>query len=256
MSDLTGRVALISGAGGGQGIVAAELFAEAGARLVLTDRDVDALEKSRSVAEAAGAEVLAVPADVTVAADRTRLLDESRARFGGIDILYNNVGVVAGGSLEDYDESGWDRVFDVNVKSYFFLVQAALPLLRASPSAAIINVSSLAGLVGVPGATVYGASKGAVVALTKNLAVELAADEIRVNCIASGTLDTPMPRAYLEQFPAERQEAVRNAWTDRQLFKRLGDPEEVVRVALFLASDDSSFMTGAVLNVDGGWLSW
>jgi NAD(P)-dependent dehydrogenase (short-subunit alcohol dehydrogenase family) len=116
-------------------------------------------------------------------------------------------------------------------------------------------VSSLAGLVGVAGATVYGASKGAVVALTKNLAVELAADGIRVNCVASGTLDTPMPRRYLEQFPDERKEEIKRAWVDRQLFQRLGEPEELVSVSLFLSSDAASFITGAVINVDGGWLA-
>jgi NAD(P)-dependent dehydrogenase (short-subunit alcohol dehydrogenase family) len=248
------KVVMITGAAGGQGRVAVEKFASAGARLVLVDVDGEGLEETVSLA--ADAEAVTVQADLTTAAGLDAIVDRTREAFGHLDVLYNNAGVVSGGSLESYTEAEWDRVFAVNVKSQFFLVQRALPLLRESEAASILNISSLAGLAGVAGACVYGASKGAVVALTKNLAVELAGDGIRVNCIASGTLDTPLPRAYAAQFPEEQRAAVEKAWVDRQLFKRLGEPGEVVDAALFLCSSSASFITGTILNVDGGWLAW
>ena len=256
MSELQDRVAVISGAGGGQGQVAVKLFAEAGARLAITDSNPGALAEAEKIGIDAGAEVLSVVADVTKSADLDRIVRAVGDRYGRIDALYNNVGLVAGaGRLEDYTEEQFDQVFAINVKSHFFLTVRALALLRASENASIVNVASIAGVVGVAGATVYGASKGAVIALTKNLAVELAPDGIRVNCVASGTLDTPMPRRYLEQFPDERKEEIQRAWVDRQLFQRLGEPEELVKVSLFLFTGAASFITGAVINVDGGWLA-
>jgi NAD(P)-dependent dehydrogenase (short-subunit alcohol dehydrogenase family) len=253
-NSLAEKVVLLTGAAGGQGRVAVERLAAQGARLVLTDVDPSGLEEASRLA--GDVDVLAIPGDVTSKADLDRIVGQVEERFGVLNVLYNNVGVVSGGSLESYTEDEWDRVFSVNVKSHFFLVQRALPLLRKAERASILNVSSLAGLVGVGGASVYGASKGAVIALTKNLAFELSGDGIRVNCIASGTLDTPLPRSYAAQFPEEQRGEVERAWVDRQLFKRLGDPAEVVDAAIFLSSDSASFITGTILNVDGGWLSW
>jgi NAD(P)-dependent dehydrogenase (short-subunit alcohol dehydrogenase family) len=253
---LAGRVALITGAARGQGRAAALRFVSEGAQVFLTDIDADGLAESHALTEAAGGEVDSRVADVTAAPDVAALIQAVEARFGALHCLYNNHGAVSGMSIEDNTAEEWDRVYAVNTKSVFFLVQAALPLLRAAPSASVISVSSMAGVAGIRGGSVYGSSKGALVGLTVNLARELADDDIRVYCLLPGVVDTPMPRQWIESFPEDEREGVRTSMVSRQLFQRLAQPEEIVGVAAFLASSDASFMTGTVLPVDGGWLSW
>jgi NAD(P)-dependent dehydrogenase (short-subunit alcohol dehydrogenase family) len=253
---LKDRVVLITGAARGQGRAAALRFSAEGARLVVTDVDAEGLAETNRLVEEQGGETASQAAELTDAGDLKRLLDMVEDSYGALDCLYNNAGVVSGGTIAEYTEEEWDRVFAVNAKSSFFLTQAVLPLLQRSDHATVINTSSLVGVVGIQGGTVYGASKGALVGLTRNLAYELADDGIRVYCLIPGVIDTPMPRKFLEAFPAAEQDEVEASWVARQLFKRFGLPEEVVSVAAFLASDDASFMTGTVIPVDGGWLTW
>lgn len=253
---LAGRVALITGAARGQGRAAALRFVSEGAQLFLTDIDADGLAQTHALAEAAGGDVRSRPADVTDRAEVDALIGAVKAEFGALHCLYSNHGLVSGLPIEENTEDEWDRVYAVNTKSVFFLVQAALPLLREAPLASVITVSSMAGVAGIRNGTVYGSAKGALLGLTANLAYELADSDIRVYCLLPGVVDTPMPRQWIESFPEEERETVRTDMVQRQLFKRLAEPEEVVGVAAFLASSDASFMTGTAIPVDGGWLSW
>lgn len=253
---LTGKVALITGAARGQGRQAALRFAADGARVFATDLEPDGLEETRSLVEQGGGEVAARAADVTDPAQRTALVAAVEERFGALTCLYNNHGLVSGLPIEQNTPEEWDRVYDVNTKSVYFLIQAALPLLRKAPGASIINVGSMAGIAGIANGTVYGSAKGALTGLTANLAYELAGDDVRVFCINPGVVDTPMPRAWLETFPEAERDAIRENMVARQLFRRLADADEIVGVAAFLASSDASFMTGLSLPVDGGWTSW
>jgi NAD(P)-dependent dehydrogenase (short-subunit alcohol dehydrogenase family) len=253
---LIGKVALITGAARGQGRDAALRFAAEGARVLVTDLDPAGLEETRELVERAGGDVAAHVADVTDPEGRRALIEAVAEAFGELHCLYNNHGLVSGLPIEQNTPEEWDRVYDVNTKSVFFLVQQALPMLRAAAGASIINVSSMAGVAGICNGTVYGSAKGALVGLTANLAFELADDDIRVFCLLPGVVDTPMPRAWLETFPEDQRESVRKNMVGRQLFKRLADATEIVGVAAFLASADASFMTGNAICVDGGWTSW
>jgi NAD(P)-dependent dehydrogenase (short-subunit alcohol dehydrogenase family) len=253
---LAGKVALITGAARGQGRAAVLRFVAEGAKVYMTDVSEDGLAETHQLARDAGGDVRQKAIDVTDPKQVADLIQSLKAELGGLDCLYNNHGVVSGLPIEENTEEEWDRVYSVNAKSVYFLVKAALPLLRESESASILSISSMAGAVGIPNGTVYGSSKSALVGLTTSLAYELADDGIRVYCLLPGCVDTPMPRKYIESFPAEEQEEARQNMVQRQLYKRLAEPEEIVGVAAFLASDDASFMTGTIVPVDGGWLSW
>jgi NAD(P)-dependent dehydrogenase (short-subunit alcohol dehydrogenase family) len=193
---------------------------------------------------------------MTDRAELDALVGAVKEEFGGLHCLYANHGLVSGLPVAENTEDEWDAVYAVNVKSVYFLIQAALPLLREAESASIISVSSMAGSVGIPNGTVYGSAKSALIGMTSNLAYEFADDDIRVYCLLPGCVDTPMPRKYIESFPEDEREAATENMVQRQLFKRLADPGEIVGVAAFLASSDASFMTGTALPVDGGWLAW
>ena len=247
-----GKVGLITGAASGQGRATAVRFAQEGANLALCDVQEDALAATQQLAETRGATVLAVRTDL---ADVTQIEDfiaNVTDRFGKLDVVHNNAGVIAGGPIDAVRVEEWDRIYAVNVRAQFFLVQKALPLLRAAGGGIVINTSSTAGLVGGPQMAAYITSKHASVGLTKCLAIDLAPDNIRVYCLCPGGVDTPMPRATLETIPADRRQAEWERWTSHQLQQRWASPDEIANVAAFLASDESSFMTGTIIPVDGG----
>jgi NAD(P)-dependent dehydrogenase (short-subunit alcohol dehydrogenase family) len=252
---LTGKTVVITGAASGQGRAAAILFAREGARLALCDVDVDGLKETDALATAgAGTDVMIERCDLGVIDEIKTFVDAVVARFTVIDVIYNNAGVMSRTSIEETTEDEWDRVNDINVKGPFFLVKYALPALRQSSAGSVINVASMSGLVAPrTGSTVYSASKGAVIALTRAQARDLAEDGIRVNCIAPGPIDTPMPGAGFATVPADQRRAVMNAAVSRNMIQRFGDAEEVATVALFLSTDDSSYITGTTIPVDGGW---
>jgi NAD(P)-dependent dehydrogenase (short-subunit alcohol dehydrogenase family) len=247
---LQGKVALITGAASGMGRLAALTFAREGARVVAVDIDREAGEDTaRRIAEDGG-EALFVPCDVS-REDQVRAAVEAAAeRFGRLDVLYNNAGVFPpdDGSVVDLEETVWDRVLAVNLKGVYLCCKHAVPALLRNGGGSIINVASFVALVGctVP-QDAYTASKGGVIALTKSLAVQFGPRQVRTNAIAPGPIETPLLTSWLLTNPEERRRRL-----DRIPMGRFGRPEDVVHLALYLASDESSWVNGSVFVVDGG----
>lgn len=243
---LQGKVALITGATGGIGAATAALFAREGARLVLTDVERRPLAELGERIEKHGGEVVTAVLDVASAPAWDTVITTVHRHFGRLDVLVNIAGIVDWPGIEDTDETSWDRVIDVNQKGTWLGMKAAMPLLRASGNGSVINTSSVLGLVGGGGAAAYTASKGAVRLLTKTAAVEYARENVRVNSVHPGVIATPMIRALLDEQGDRQPDIVRTPMA------RAGRADEVAPAMLFLASDESSFVTGSEVVVDGG----
>lgn len=257
-SRFTGKTALIAGAAGGQGRAGALLFARAGANLAITDVDEEGLTETAELVAKQNPEttVLARRVDLLQIGEIADFCAEVTSRFGAIDVLYNNAGVNHVRSIADTTEEEWNRVFGINLKASFFLVKYALPGLKAAESASVINVSSgAAWLAPEDGNGVYCGSKGGLNLLTRAQARDLAPYGIRVNCLLPGPIETPMVQGFFAAMPPDRREEVQAKVLSRSLFKRFGRPEEVAAVALFLASPEASYLTGAAIPVDAGWTS-
>lgn len=253
---LAGKVAIITGAGGGIGAASARRFVDEGASLGLADINADALQGVVAEIEATGGNVVGVAGDLNDAAVRDELVATVIDRFGTVDILYNNAGIILGGSIEDLTDEQWDHVMATNVKSQVMLIQRVVPIMKAAGGGNIVNGSSLGGTLGSAGMVAYSAAKVGLVGATRTLALDLADDNIRVNAIVPGVIDTNMPRSFLAYYPADQHESMLAGFVSRHLIKRMGRPEEVASAALFLASEDSSFITGHALPVDGGYTAW
>jgi NAD(P)-dependent dehydrogenase (short-subunit alcohol dehydrogenase family) len=257
MTDLSGKVALITGAGSGIGRAAAARFAAAGARVGLTDIDEKGL--AETAAELPDDAVVSVAGDIVDPATIDELATAAVARFGRVDALFNNVGILIMKSLLDTTAADFDRLMHVNCLSQLIAMQRVVPEMRRRKGGAeagggsVINVSSVGGLVALPNVSAYCPSKSAVIGLTRAAAAEFAPD-IRVNAICPGGVSTPMSDAHLESF--DDKEAAMRLLTGRQLIKRYARPDEIASVAVFLASDEASFMTGAVLPVEAGHTAW
>jgi 3-oxoacyl-[acyl-carrier protein] reductase len=241
------RVALITGAARGIGLGIARVFAREGARLALIDLDAAGVQQAQAQVEAEGGEALAFPLDVTDGAGGRAVIADLLARWGRVDILVNNAGIYEILPFEEIDEARWDRVMAVNLKGAFLCSQAVVAPMKAQGWGRIINVASSAGKTGgtLAGAH-YSVSKAGLICLTKQLARELGPHGITVNAVAPGRIDTPMIQAATE---AENEEFRR-----RTPLGRLGTPEDVAAAVLFLASEEASFITGEILDVNGGLL--
>jgi NAD(P)-dependent dehydrogenase (short-subunit alcohol dehydrogenase family) len=246
---LEGKVTLITGGASGMGKVASQLFATEGAKVVLTDVSDTAGDATAAEIAAEGGDALFVHADVSKEADAKAMVDAAVERFGSLDVLYNNAGVMLGsdGSVDTTEESVWDTTLAINVKGVAFGCKYGVPAMIATGGGSIINVASFVAWLGAATSqTAYTASKGAVLSMTREIAVEYARKGIRCNALCPGPIDTPLLAELLSD-PARRQRRLVHI-----PMGRLGRAEELAKAALFLATDDSSFMTGASLIVDGG----
>ncbi len=258
---LENKVAIVTGAGQGIGEAAAIKMAEEGAKVVVSDINE---QTGNAVAErirGAGGEAVFVSADVSNVDDVKALMAATKDAFGRLDVLHNNAGVHETNFSEqakstELDEAVWDKVIGINLKGVWMCSKYAAPLLADSGGGAIVSAASIGGLIGYPMGSAYGPSKAGVVQLTRVMAIELAPDNIRVNCYAPGNVDTPMVQKYYDSGSPEEQEMIKAQVVGTHLFKRLGRPEEVANLIVFLASDDSSMMTGSCVVIDLGTLAW
>ena len=247
------KVALVTGGASGIGRATALLFAREGAAVVIADIDQQAGQVATHEIIQNGGRASFKAADVTRSVDCQNLVDHTIREFGRIDILFNNAGIIRRASVLELSEEDWDRVMAVNVKSIFLLSRLVIPIIVKVGGGSIINTASGWGLAGGPRAAAYCASKGAVVLLTKAMAIDHGSQKIRVNCICPGDTDTNMLRHEAHQL--EEKEELFLAESAHRPLGRVGKPTEIAQAALYLASDAASFVTGTALVVDGGGLA-
>ena len=250
MGRLDGKVVIITGGGRGIGYTTAHLFSDEGAKLVINDIDEARGREAADEINEKGGNAIFVHGDVSSWSLWERIVAETMKAYGRIDVLFNNAGISIHKSLETTEEE-WDRVIDVNLKSVFLGSKAVVPIMKKQGHGNIVNNASEIGIVGAKNLLAYGAAKGGVVQMTKGLALDLASTGIRVNAICPGITATPLALKGIEDHP--NPEERRNYLEEGVPLHRMAEPIEQARAVLFLASDDSSFMTGASLVVDGGW---
>jgi len=242
---LDGRRAVVTGGASGIGEATVRVLAAAGASVTIADLD---RQRTEGLARELGSGVSAAVVDI---ADEAAVEDFFRG-LPGLDILVNNAGIGFVGSIEETPYPDWGRLFRVNVDAVYLCSKYALPLLLASPKGQIVNIGSVAGLTAVKRRAAYCATKGAVVALTRQMAIDYAG-RLRVNCICPGTVHTPFVEGYLERFHKHEKDKVRADLHARQPIGRMGKPEEVAYMVLYVCSDEAEYCTGAILTIDGGW---
>lgn len=245
------KVALVTGAASGIGRAIACLFGREGAGVSVVDCDATGGRETLDLMQQEGGSALFLPADISLAEDARRIVEMTVSRYGGLDILVNSAGIWQGGSVETLSVEEWDRVMAVNLRGPFLASKYAIPHMRRRGGGCILHLGSANALRPMAGRDAYNASKGALLALTRGMALELARDNIRVNCLCPGTIDTPMIDEVLAQgFPAGGPS--RESLIQRQPLARLGRAEEIARAALYVVSEEAAFMTGSVMVLDGG----
>lgn len=248
---LAGKIAIITGAGSGIGHEAAKLFASEGATVTVADRNLSAAESVAAEIVAKGGKAAAHKVDVSKEDEVEAMIDKAVADHGRLDILVNNAGFGFAGTVVETSEADWDALMAVNVKGVFFGCKYAIPVMERQGGGAIVNTASTVATIGITDRAAYVASKGAVAALTRAMALDHVAAKIRVNCVAPGTIESPYFAEILAKSPDAAE--LRRGLEQRQPMERLGQPIEIARAMLFLASDESSFCTGTMLTADGGW---
>lgn len=251
--DLTGKTAVVTGGGRGIGLACLEALAEAGARPVIADMDAGVMAEGKAHLAARGFTAETVMLDVTKSTDVTRVADELNARFGGVDILVNNAGIARSGtSAEDTTDEHWLNVIDVNLNGLFWCCRAFGRHMLARKSGAIVNIGSMSAIIAnkPQKQAYYNASKAAVHHLTKSLGAEWATEGVRVNAVAPTYIETPLTRFGMED------PTMYPTWLDMTPMNRVGQPEEIASVVLFLASDAASLLTGSIVVADGGYTCW
>ena len=250
---LKDRVAIVTGAASGIGRASAIAFAREGARVVVVDRNEREGEETASAISAEGYEAFFARVDVAREAEVAQMVQEAAARWGRIDILFNNAGVLLVKPVEETSEEEWDQVMAINVKAAFLAIKHVVPHMRRGGKGAILNTGSIGSFTGQVGTPAYSASKGAIALLTKSLALDLGRDNIRVNCVCPGITDTPMLREHLGH-GAEGENRIR-ARLARVPTGKILSPEDIARAAVYLVSDESEGITGILHVIDGGLIA-
>jgi NAD(P)-dependent dehydrogenase (short-subunit alcohol dehydrogenase family) len=249
---LKGKVALVTGAGGGIGLAAATAFAEAGASVVLADRDEQLISKSTERIRLAGHNATGVTCDVTDKAQVTRMIEQAVIIYGRLDAAFNNAGINSDGApLLDTSDDEFDRILNVNLRGVWYCMKAELRHMIAQGSGAIVNCSSIGGMVGSKGRSAYSASKHGVIGLTRSAALEYAAEGIRINAVCPGMVNTPMAVAVTKNYDPD----IVKAMVARAPIGRFGEAEEIAAAVVWLCTPAASFMIGHAMAVDGGFLA-
>ena len=248
---LEGKTAIVTGGASGIGRAICELFAEEGARLTIADIDVEGGEQTLASVRAAGGVAQFVATDVSKEADVQAMVQAAADAYGALNILVNDAAAFVFGEVQDVSDADWARVFGVNVIGQAYCVKHALPHMQAAGGGAIVNLASVSGFIAQPGFIPYNASKGAVLQLTRCLALDLAPHNIRVNAVCPGSVLTPATERHRQFVGADPEEFLAEAGASN-FMKRVADPREIAYGALFLASDEASFVTGTPLMMDGG----
>jgi len=246
---LENKVAIVTGAGSGIGRGIALAFAREGAKQVIADWSEEGGQETLEQVRQAGGEAVFIKTDVSKSADVDKMVKTCLNQFGRIDILVNNAGIVKFGAIHETSEEDWDAVLDVNLKSVFLTSRKSIPEMLKQGGGKIINVASIAGLVGFDQVGPYCASKGGIIALTREMALEYGKNKINVNCIAPGIIETAMTKDMLSD------DAQKQGLASQIPYPRFGQPEDIAQAAVYLASNESDFVTGHTLVVDGGWIA-
>ncbi len=247
---LKGKRAVITGGASGLGLAMAARFVEEGAKVVIAD-----INAHEAAAVAKNGKFGCVTGDVSKLAEAERMVKEAVEQLGGLEVLVNNAGIETTGSVTSCDDGEWDRQIGVNLNGTYRISRFAVPVMIASKGGSIINISSVGGLVAVKEYSAYGASKAAILQLTRNMAMDYAEHKIRVNCLCPGPIDTPLLQRSCTRLGGGNPEKMREIYASFTIMKRLGLPVEVANAALFLASDEASYITGVALPVDGGFVA-
>lgn len=247
---LTDKVSIVTGGASGIGLATCEVFAREGAKVVIADRDLPAAQKAAASIVQNGGKAIAVQCDVSQSDSVINMIKATVDAYGRLDVIVNNAGYGIAGSLSETSDEDWEALMAVNVRGVFLCCKHAIKQMQKNGGGAIVNVASVVAAVGIRNRAAYVASKGAVAAVTRSIALDYVSSKIRCNAIAPGTIDTPYYTEILAK--AADPVAIRQGLEARQPLGRLGTPEEIANGILFLASDESAFATGSILTIDGG----
>jgi 2-keto-3-deoxy-L-fuconate dehydrogenase len=253
--QLTGKVAVVTGAGSGIGAAIAALFARQQAHVVAADINEDAARRTADAIRGSGGLADAIACDVADAQAVARMFSQVTSAHPRIDILVNNAGIAHVGTIERTSEADMDRLYQINVKGVFLCAREAVPIMLRQHGGVILNMASIAALVGIPDRFAYSMTKGAVLTMTKSIAVDYVKQNIRCNCICPARIHTPFVDQFVARHYAGREEEVMKELAAYQPIGRMGTPEEVASLALYLCSDEASFVTGQAYPIDGGVLA-